>query len=99
MIHHIVQFRFRDDVPEATRLAARTAFKEGIEALPAVIDTIRSIHVGFNVNPAEQWDICLTSTFDTLVDAVAYGANPAHKAVAKELIQYIDQRACVDFEE
>jgi hypothetical protein len=98
MLHHIVMFKFRDDVSEDARRAAREAFKKGIEALPAVIPTIRSVYVGFNANPAERWDICLTSTFDNLEDAKAYGAHPAHRAVASELMKLVGERACTDFE-
>ena len=54
MTHHIVMFRFRDDVPADVRRAAREAFKQGIEALPATIPFIKSVHVGFNINEAEQ---------------------------------------------
>lgn len=97
MLHHIVMFKFRDDVNEDTRRAAREAFKNGIEALPATIPFIRSVRVGFNANPAEAWDICLTSSFDTLEEAKAYGAHPAHKAVAVELMKHIAARACTDF--
>lgn len=98
MTQHIVMFKFRDDVPTEVRQAARKTFKEGIENLPNTINFIRKVHVGFNINEAEKWDICLTSTFDTLEDAKAYGCHPAHKAVAKALMQYIAERACVDFE-
>lgn len=98
MTQHIVMFKFRDDVPADTRKAAREAFKQGIENLPNTIQFIRQVHVGFNINEAEKWDICLTSSFDNLEDAKAYGAHPAHKVVAKELMQYIAERACVDFE-
>lgn len=98
MISHIVMFKFRDDVTPAQREAARTAFKAGIEALPEVIPTIRRVYVAFNLNPNEKWDICLTSSFATLDDATAYGAHPAHKAVAMELMKHIAERACVDFE-
>ena len=78
--------------------AAREAFKTGIEALPSTISFIRSVHVGFNINPAEKWDICLDSTFDNLDDVKAYSVHPAHKAVAGELMKHIGERACVDFE-
>lgn len=98
MIHHIVMFKFRRDVPIETRRTARETFKKGIEALPAVIPFIRSVRVGFNVNGDESWDICLVSSFDTLADAKAYGAHPAHKAVAGELMRHIAERACTDFE-
>lgn len=99
MTHHIVMFRFRDDVPADVRRAAREAFKQGIEALPATIPFIKSVHVGFNINEAEQWDICLNSTFDTLDEVRAYSTHPAHKEVASALMAHIGQRACVDYED
>ncbi len=95
---HIVMFKFRDDVSADVRQAAREAFKKGIEALPATIPFIRSVHVGFNANPAEKWDICLDSSFDSLDDVKAYSVHPAHKAVASELMKHVGERACVDFE-
>lgn len=98
MTQHIVMFKFRDDVSDAARHAAAKAFKEGIEALPAVIPFIRSVKVGVNINPSEKWDICLTSAFDNLDDVKAYSIHPAHKAVASELMKHIAERACVDFE-
>ncbi|MBP3227720.1 MAG: Dabb family protein [Bacteroidaceae bacterium] len=99
MVSHIVMFRLREDVPEAARLQAAVAFKRDIEALPAVIPSIRRIGVGLNVNPDEQWHVCLTSLFDTLSDVRAYAAHPAHVAAASRLKPVVAQRACVDFEE
>lgn len=98
MTHHIVMFQFRADVPEELRRSAREAFKQGIEALPSTIPFIRNVHVGFNTNEAEKWDICLDSTFDNLDDVKTYSIHPAHKAVATELMKHIGQRACVDYE-
>lgn len=97
MIQHIVMFKFRADVPEALRAKAAAQFKAGIEALPAVIPFIREVNVGLNLNPTEQWDICLISRFDTLDDVKSYSVHPAHKAVASALMQHIAERACVDF--
>lgn len=97
MVKHIVMFRFREDVSESTRKEAREAFKSGIEALPQTIPFIKSVSVGFNINPAEKWDICLDSTFSALDEVKAYSAHPAHKAVATALMQHIGERACVDF--
>lgn len=97
MTRHIVMFKFREDVPAEIRQAAANEFKQGIEALPAVIPFIREVTVGINVNPAEQWDICLYSVFDSPDDVRAYSIHPAHKAVAGTLMQYIAERACTDF--
>ncbi len=92
-------FKFRDDVAQSVREAAGKEFKASIEALPQTIDFIRSVGVGININEHEQWDICLSSTFDSLEDVRSYSAHPAHKAVATALMTHIAQRACVDFED
>ena len=99
MTKHIVMFKFREDVPQNVRDEAAAAFKSGIESLPSVIDFIREVHVGFNVNTDEKWDICLEYSFDNLEDVRAYGSHPAHKAVGKALMQFVAERACVDFEQ
>ena len=58
-VKHIVQFQLKEELTEEQRLPIMQAFKAGIDALPATIPTIRDIHVGFNINPAEAWHICL----------------------------------------
>lgn len=98
MTQHIVMFKFKADVPTDVRQAASLAFKQGIEALPSTIPFILSVHVGFNINPAEQWDICLNSSFESLDEVKAYSIHPAHKAIASQLMQHIAERACVDYE-
>lgn len=99
MIKHVVMFRFRDDVSLETQKKAACDFKNSIERLPEVIPFIRTVFVGLNVNAAEPWHICLESQFDTLDDVKAYASHPAHKAVASELMKYVGERACVDFEQ
>lgn len=98
MVKHIVQFQLSRDLSVKERQHIAQTFKEGIEALPAVIPTIRHIYVGVNINPAESWDICLESSFDSLDDVRAYGAHPAHQAVAGALKPHATGRSCVDFE-
>lgn len=98
MVKHIVLFRLDKEVSEEVRHEAMVTFKKGIEALPAVIPFIRSIQVSFNVNPAEQFDLCLESAFDSLDDVNTYSIHPAHKQVAEALKPLITARACVDYE-
>ena len=72
-------------------------FKAAIEALPATIPFIRDIHVGLNENPAEVWDICLDSSFDTLDDVIGFGFHPAHVAAAGILKDAKENRTSVDY--
>lgn len=91
-------FRLKKELPAAERRQAMLQFKEDIERLPAVIPQIRAIHVGLNINPDEEWDICLDSTFDCLEDVRTYAIHPAHVAAATALKPYVATRGCVDYE-
>lgn len=99
MINHIVMFQLQTDIDPDTRLSIMQSFKQSIESLPHDISCIRNIHVGFNCNPAEKWDICLTSLFDTMIDVQTYSQHPKHQAAATAIRPYVTQRACVDYED
>lgn len=98
MVKHIVLFQFKAELSEATKKEARERFKNKIMALPAQLSIIREIEVGFNLNPNEQWDICLNSSFDSLEDVAFYSNYPDHQAAAKELKAYLSGRSCVDYQ-
>ena len=98
MVKHIVMFKLKDTLSKEEKLVVMKDFKAAIEALPAQIDVIRKIFVGFNINEAEQWDICLESEFDSLDDVKVYATHPAHVAAAGILKDAKQDRACVDYE-
>lgn len=98
MVKHIVLFRFSPEVNEEKRKTVREVFRDKIMALQQKLDFIRHIEVGFNINEAEKWDICLSATFDTLDDVKAYSKFPDHLAAAGELKKYLSDRSCVDYE-
>ncbi len=98
MVKHIVLFKLKEELPATEKQAVMNQFKEAIEALPAKISVIRKIEVGFNVNPAEAWDIALYSEFDSLEDVKTYAVHPDHVAAGKLLADVKLNRACVDYE-
>lgn len=98
MVKHIVLFKLKETLSREEKLKVMNDFKAAIEALPAKIDFIRKIFVGLNANPAEKWDICLDSEFDTLADVNAYAVHPDHVAAAGILKEVKEDRACVDYE-
>lgn len=98
MVKHIVLFKLKETLSAEEKADVMNRFKSAIEALPAVIPSIRRIHVGLNINPAEQWDICLDSEFDTMEEVKAYAAHPAHVAAAGILKDAKEGRACTDYE-
>lgn len=96
MIKHIVTFKLQGTPQE--RLEVATAFKNALMALPEKIDVLRSMEVGINENPAEQWDVVLTAIVDKMEDVAVYANHPAHVAAAGLLAGHKEARACVDYE-
>ncbi len=99
MIKHVVMFKLIEFDTKEEKLARMNEIKNSLEALIDKIDFLRHIQVDFNVNPAETWDLILTTELDSLDDVAAYATHPEHVAVSKNLIGPVKQdRACVDYE-
>ncbi len=96
MVKHIVTFKLNGTADE--RLAVATEFKNALLKLPAVIEPLRSIEVGINQNPAEDWDVVLTAIVPTMADVAIYANHPAHVAAASIVGPHKQARACVDYE-
>lgn len=95
MVKHIVSFKLQGTPAE--RLDVARQFKAALEALPEKIDVLRSIEVGLNENPAEDWDVVLTAIVDRMEDVAVYANHPAHVAAAGLLKGHKEARACVDY--
>lgn len=96
MVKHIVTFKLSGT--EVERLEVARAFKTALLALPEKIEVLRSIEVGINENPAEDWDVVLTAVVDKMADVAVYANHPAHVAAAGLLAGHKEARACVDYE-
>lgn len=96
MIKHIVTFKLKGSEDERKATALR--FKNALEALPDVIDVLKSMEVGINENPAETWDVVLTAVVPTMADVEVYAKHPAHVAAAAIIAPHKESRACVDYE-
>lgn len=98
MVKHIVMFKLNEKLSQQEKNSITDKFKKAIEELPSTIKSIRKIYVSGNINPAEKWDICLESEFDSLEDVKAYSVHPNHIAAGSILKDSKIDRACVDFE-
>ncbi len=96
MIKHIVTFKL-SGTPEE-RLEVSRRFRDALLALPEVIEPLKSIEVGINENPAEDWDVVLTAVVPTMADVEVYAKHPAHVAAAGILKGHREARACVDYQ-
>lgn len=95
MIKHVVTFQFAG-TPSERKTVANT-FRDALMALPAKIAELKSIEVGINENPAENWDLVLIAEAETHADVAAYSAHPAHIAAVQLIANHKAARACVDY--
>ena len=70
MIKHIVTFKLTGTPAERKEIANK--FKDALMALPLTIDVLKSIEVGINENPSENWDIVLTAVVEKMEDVETY---------------------------
>ena len=99
MVRHIVMFKLKEFETPAAKEAKMQEIKVALEALINKIDVLRMIRLDFNINPAETWDIILTTELDSLADVNTYANHHEHVAVAKNIIGPVKaDRACVDYE-
>lgn len=99
MIRHIVMFKLKEFENAEAKQAKLNEIKERLEAFIDKIEVLKYIHVDFNCNPAETWDLILTTELATLEDVNTYANHPEHVAVAKGIIGPVKaDRACVDYE-
>lgn len=89
-------FRFKGS-PEQKKDVA-TKFMEALIQLPCEIPQLKSMDVGINMNPSENWDLVLTATADSMDDIAEYSAHPAHQAAVAIVAPFKEDRACVDYE-
>lgn len=95
MIKHVVTFQFSGSAE--TRRAVAQQFRDALIALPSQIEELKSMEVGINENPAEQWDLVLTAEAESMADVAAYSAHPAHQAAVSIIAPHKANRACVDY--
>lgn len=95
MVKHIVTFKLKGTPDDRREVASK--FAEALLALPAEISVLKSIEVGLNENPAEDWDVVLTAVVPSMDDVAVYANHPAHVAAASILKDHKESRACVDY--
>lgn len=93
MIKHVVMWKFK----EGTEKQAQE-FIDGLKGLMGVVEVLRSVEVGLNVNPNEPFGGVLICTFDNMDDLNSYAKDPRHLAVAALCKPIRTERVAVDFE-
>lgn len=97
MIKHIVMFKLQEFENNSEKHSKQQEIKLGLERLIKSIPELLSIEVGLNSNPNEQFDIVLTTTFNSMECLDIYAKHPDHLAVSKIIREVLESRSCVDY--
>ncbi len=98
MIKHVVLFQLQEFSSAEAKTAKLDEIKSALEELPSKVNEIKSLKVGLNANPEEQYDIILETTFNNLEELDIYAKHPDHVAVGGIIRAVLEKRACVDYE-
>ena len=98
MIKHIVLFKLKSFENKEEKETKLLEIKNGLLALCNTVESLISIDVGLNCNVNEDFDIALTTTFESMEGLEAYAKHPEHLAVGKIIREVLESRSCVDYE-
>lgn len=74
-------------------------FRKDLLSLKDEIPELKSIEVGLNINPNNEYQAVLISEFESMEDLEAYKTNPKHVKVSEFCKSIQIDRVSVDFEE
>ena len=98
MVHHIVMWKFKPEVPEERKPEIKAAMKENLCALVGRVPGLKELRFIDSPIPSSTHDIALVSVLEKEEDIAAYGSHPAHVAVADTFVRpYVTERACLDY--
>ncbi|MEQ9618125.1 MAG: Dabb family protein [Deltaproteobacteria bacterium] len=99
MIKHIVMWKLKDFARGADREENTKKLKESLEALEGVIEEVKAIEVGLNLNPSPAaFDVVLYSEFESREGLEAYQKHPEHMKIVDFVGEIRSERAVVDYE-
>ncbi len=94
MLVHIVMFQFKEE----NKGENLSRVKAMLEALPAQIDTLKSMEVGIDISHSERsFDLSLISVFDDQAGLDVYVPHPAHQEVVNIIKEVTVLSKVVDY--
>ena len=97
MVKHIVMWKLEEVAEGNTRDENARLIKQGLEALPGIVDGIISLEVGRNFNP-KGFDLVLNSEFVSAEALHAYDKHPEHLKMREFIHKVITERVVADYE-
>lgn len=99
MVHHIVMWNFRPEVPEEEKAGRMKDMAQHLEGLVGKVPGLLSAKFLTAPLPSSTHDIALVTTLEKPEDVAVYASHPEHVKTADTYVRpYVCDRACLDYE-
>lgn len=96
MIKHIVMWKLKSEAEGRTAAENALWMKEHLESLMGIVPQLKTCEVGINIAEG-NYDACLVSTFDSMVDLAAYKVHPEHVKISSYCKKVRETRVACDY--
>lgn len=98
MVHHIVAWKFKEEIAEEQKSALKKAMEENLKSLVGKVPGLLTVEFVSNPISSSTHDIALITTLSSAEDIAVYAKHPEHVKVADTFIRpYVKDRICLDF--
>ncbi len=99
MVHHIVMWKFKEEIPEEKKPELKAAMAQNLSGLVGQVPGLLTAKFVEEPIPSSTHDMALVTTFEKASDIAVYAKHPAHVAVADTFVRpFVCNRACLDYE-
>lgn len=100
MVHHIVMWRFKEEIEDSRKSELLEAMEENLKGLVGKVPGLLTVEFIKKPIPSSTHDMALVTTLEKPEDVAVYGSHPEHVKVADTYVRpYVIDRACLDYED
>lgn len=98
MVHHIVMWRFKQEVKEEERKYRMEEMELHLKGLVGTVPGLLTVDFISNPISSSTHDMALVTTLETEEDIAKYAVHPAHVKVADTYVRpFVCDRVCLDY--
>lgn len=99
MVHHIVMWKFKEEIEESRRAGLKKAMADSLQGLVGKVPGLLTAELIEEPMPSSTHDVALVTTLEKAADIASYAVHPEHVRVADTYVRpYVTERACLDYE-
>ena len=87
MVHHIVMWRFKEEIEDSRKPELLEAMEENLKGLVGKVPGLLTVEFIKKPIPSSTHDMALVTTLEKPEDVAVYGSHPEHVKVADTYVR------------